>query len=222
VADYQGFPLHANGLSLTVTATDFRHGGATEGPRGAGIGTNWGGDGGEADAKDGRGSDLPGRRAGEVSAMRWAELDSPTAPTVWILPAERAKNARGHIVHLAEPMRAIIRELPRVRGSDFVFAGRGSQPIDASSHTKDQIQAALARTGLDVKDWRFHDFRRAGVTALAGMRFPPHVYDRILNHITGSIQGVAAVYQRHEFLDERAEALDAWSAFVLAAIGNLS
>jgi hypothetical protein len=38
-----------------------------------------------------------------------------------------------------------------------------------------------------------------------------------LNHITGSIQGVAAVYQRHEFLAERAAALDAWAACVVAS-----
>jgi hypothetical protein len=64
-----------------------------------------------------------------------------------------------------------------------------------------------------------HDFRRAGVTALADMGFPPHVCDRLLNHVTGTISGVAAVYQRAKFLTERTAALDAWGAFVLRA-GN--
>jgi integrase len=161
------------------------------------------------------------QRSGEVARMRWQELDSTVDPTVWSLPAERAKNARGHIVHLSEPVRAIIRELPKVRENDFIFAGRGSDPIDAASHTKDQIEAALAQSSSNIPNWRFHDFRRAGVTALAGMGVAPHVADKLLNHATGSIQGVAAVYQRHEFLNERAEALDAWAEFVLGAAEKL-
>jgi hypothetical protein len=82
---------------------------------------------------------------------------------------------------------------------------------------KAMLDEALAKAGHDLGDWRFHDFRRSGVTALAGMGFQPHVCDRILNHVTGAIQGVAAVYQRHEFLAERKAALDAWAAQVVAA-----
>lgn len=40
--------------------------------------------------------------------------------------------------------------------------------------------------------------------------------DKVLNHTEGAISGVAAVYQRHEFLKERAEALDAWAGHVLS------
>jgi integrase len=156
------------------------------------------------------------QRSGEVAAMPWSELDAP--PSVWILPAERAKNRRPHVVHLSDPVRAIIRGLPRIRGNPFVFAGDGGKPIDGSSHTKDQIQAALSRSSTNIRDWRFHDFRRTGVTALAGLNVAPHIADKLLNHVTGSIQGVAAVYQRHEFMAERKAALDAWAKFVIAAV----
>lgn len=50
---------------------------------------------------------------------------------------------------------------------------------------------------------------------MARLKIGPHVADRVLNHIEGTISGVAAVYQRHEFLRERAAALDAWAAYVL-------
>ena len=43
---------------------------------------------------------------------------------------------------------------------------------------------------------------------MARLGVPPHVADKILNHQEGTISGVAAVYQRHEFLAERREALD--------------
>ncbi len=50
---------------------------------------------------------------------------------------------------------------------------------------------------------------------MARLGIGPHVADRVLNHTEGAIKGVAAVYQRHEFLTERAAALDAWAGHVL-------
>jgi hypothetical protein len=49
---------------------------------------------------------------------------------------------------------------------------------------------------------------------MAGLGVAPHVADKILNHQSGTISGVAAVYQRHEFLAERQAALDLWGAHV--------
>ena len=43
---------------------------------------------------------------------------------------------------------------------------------------------------------------------MARLGIAPHVADKILNHQSGTISGVAAVYQRHEFLAERQEALE--------------
>ena len=49
---------------------------------------------------------------------------------------------------------------------------------------------------------------------MARLGIAPHVANKILNHQSGSISGVAAVYQRHEFLAERKEALIAWGQHV--------
>ena len=67
-----------------------------------------------------------------------------------------------------------------------------------------------------VRDRRLHDCRRTAVTWMAGAGFPPHVADRLLNHVEGAIRGVAAVYQRGEFLPERKAALEAWAGHVVA------
>ena len=48
---------------------------------------------------------------------------------------------------------------------------------------------------------------QANVGAAAGASSPPHVADGLLNHVEGAIRGVAAVYQRGEFLAERKAAL---------------
>jgi hypothetical protein len=49
---------------------------------------------------------------------------------------------------------------------------------------------------------------------MARLGVSPHVADKILNHRSGTISGVAAVYQRHEFHAERQAALDLWGAHV--------
>jgi integrase len=157
------------------------------------------------------------QRRAEVASMRWSELDYAEDPAVWTLPGERSKNGRPHVVHLSEPVRAIVRDMPRLNSNPFVFGGRGNNPIKAFNYAKAEIETALIAAGVPVSNWRFHDFRRAGVTALAGMGFPPHVCDRLLNHVTGAITGVAAVYQRAQFLAERKAALDAWAVYVLRA-----
>jgi integrase len=157
------------------------------------------------------------QRREEVAGMHWTELDNGADPAVWTVPPQRAKNGRGHIVHLTEPARAIIRDMPRIVGNPFVFVAPRGGSLAGFSRTKYRIDTALVKAGTPVIDWCFHDFRRSGVTALASMGFPPHVADKLLNHVTGAIRGVAAVYQRHEFLNERKAALDAWAAHVLAA-----
>jgi hypothetical protein len=62
--------------------------------------------------------------------------------------------------------------------------------------------------------WRAHDLRRTGVTTLASLGFDSIVVDKLLAHQPGKLRGVASVYQRHEFIRERATALDTWGAHV--------
>jgi integrase len=166
---------------------------------------------------------LTAQRREEVAGMRWKELSADLQS--WTIPRERAKNDRAHLVHLSEPARAILTALPCIEGAEYVFPGRRNVGhITGFSYAKERLVAAIAieraTAGLEpatLPDWRFHDLRRTCVTALAGMGFAPHVADRLLNHATGAIQGVAAVYQRNEFLAERKAALDAWAVHVLRA-----
>jgi integrase len=157
---------------------------------------------------------LTAQRRTETAGMRWDEL----APdlSVWTLPAARTKNGRSHVVHLAEPARSILRELPRRLGHPCVFPGPADRPLTSYGLIKTQLNTAItAERGGHIPRWVFHDLRRTAVTTLARLGFAPHVCDRLLNHTGGTISGVAAVYQRHEFLAERASALTSWADHVL-------
>jgi len=47
-----------------------------------------------------------------------------------------------------------------------------------------------------IAHWALHDFRRTFSTNLAGLNTSPHVLERILNHSSETISGVAAIYNR--------------------------
>jgi integrase len=67
---------------------------------------------------------------------------------------------------------------------------------------------------LGPDPWILHDLRRSATTCMAGLGVPPHVVDRLLNHVAGQIRGVAAVYNRHQYTGERAAALEMWGTYI--------
>ena len=148
---------------------------------------------------------ITGQRREEVAAMRWAELDLPVR--TWTIPAVRSKNGKPHIVHLSDAAVDVLAGLPRV--ADLVFTTNGRTPFQAWSKAKRELDQRSAISG-----WTLHDLRRTVVSGMARLGIPPHIADKILNHQSGTISGVAAVYQRHQFLTERRDALDRWSDHV--------
>lgn len=145
---------------------------------------------------------LTGQRREEVAQMTWSEIDEATR--TWHISSQRAKNAKAHLVHLSDRVWEIIKNQPQ--HSRFVFATAGGKNFQSFKFAKENLDRLSG-----VTEWRIHDLRRTVVTGMARLGVPPHVADKILNHQSGTISGVAAVYQKHEFLPERREALDRWS-----------
>jgi integrase len=61
-----------------------------------------------------------------------------------------------------------------------------------------------------VNPWTLHDLRRTFATSLAALGTPIHVTEKLLNHVSGQISGVAAIYNRHAYLDEMRQAIEKW------------
>lgn len=146
------------------------------------------------------------QRRGEVAGMRWSEIDLATG--VWTIPAKRAKNANSHTVPLAPLALDILKSTPRFLGSDLVFTTNGTTPISGFGRLKQRLDLAV---GTDADDWRLHDIRRTVATNMAMLGIAPHIIEAILNHRTGIVSGVAAIYNRHAYLDEKREALERWA-----------
>jgi integrase len=156
---------------------------------------------------------LTGQRREEVARLKWEELDLDRR--IWTLPKSRTKNSKEHVVHLSEASMSVLMRADK--HGPFVFSVLGARPFNEFSRAKRQLDQLSGVTG-----WRLHDLRRTCVSGMARLGIAPHVADKILNHQTGTISGVAAVYQRHEFLTERLEALEWWGAHVAAIVAEAS
>jgi integrase len=155
---------------------------------------------------------LTGQRREEVAQLSHQELDF--VHLVWTIPKSRTKNSKAHIVHLSAQSMAV---LDRAIGpGPLMFSLLGTKPFKEFSRAKrllDQLSG--------VSGWRLHDLRRTCVSGMARLGVAPHIADKILNHQSGTISGVAAVYQRHDFLAERRAALDLWGAHVAELIKDV-
>ena len=160
---------------------------------------------------------LTGQRREEVAALEWNELDRARAE--WILPAARAKNGREHLIPLSAQ---IIAELDRIAGGrkwpakGFVLTTDGGQSrVSGYSKCKakldEQVAKLLDEDAAPFAPWRFHDLRRTVATGLQSLRIPGDWIEAVQNRSKG---GVAGVYQRYTFADEKREALDTWGAHI--------
>lgn len=153
-----------------------------------------------------------GQRRSEVGGMRWSDIDE--AEKTWTLPAELTKAGRAHIVPLSPLAIKILAECPRAGA--YVFTTRKNRPISGFSKAKALLDAkaadiAEAEERVPVAPWRLHDLRRSAATVMGRLRVSRFVLGRVLNHADSSVTGI---YDRHEYLDEKRQALDAWGQFI--------
>jgi integrase len=173
---------------------------------------------------------LTAQRREEVAGMTRGELDGST----WTIPRARAKNNVEHTVPLSGAVASLLDALPRISGSaGFVFTSSGKTSISGFSKAKLAIDAKmleLARQdavgrradpdAVTIAPWVLHDLRRTAASGMARLGVAVHVVEAVLNHRSGTIRGVAAVYNRHSYADEKRRALEAWARHVEGLIAE--
>ena len=152
---------------------------------------------------------LSGCRLNEIAGMRWDELSADGATLT--IPATRTKNKKPHDVMLAPAARDIIAAQPRIGASPFVFTGRTGATA-ASGFSK--AKARLDELMRSVPEWRTHDLRRTVASGLQRLGVPLPVTEKVLGHTSGSFAGIVGIYQRHEYREERRQALERWAAHI--------
>jgi integrase len=158
-----------------------------------------------------------------VASLSWQELGR--REQLWTLPSHRAKNKKPHLVPLSP---AAIEILDEVAGAStwpsegLVFSTTGKTSPSGFSKAKrklDEYMITAAASGAERQPWRLHDLRRTVATGLQrlGARF--EVTEAVLNHVSGSRGGIAGVYQRHDWAEEKRSALNAWCKHVNLVVG---
>jgi integrase len=158
------------------------------------------------------------QRRDEVAEAEWSEFD--LAKAVWTIPAKRTKNRKTHRVPLTALATQIIRNIPRT-DPILLFPGQakeGKAYREGQSRRKTFSGWSRSKRRLDdcagVRDWRLHDLRRTAVTWMATAGVEPHVVERIINHSSGEISGVAAIYNRATYEKKMRDALERWSLYL--------
>jgi len=147
---------------------------------------------------------LTGARLNEVVEMRRSEISEDRQ--TWIIPGNRTKNHREHVVPLPPLARDL---LGNDDGGDFVFTTNGRTAISIGSKIKNRLDAAMK-----TDPWRLHDLRRTAATGMAELGIAPHVVEAALNHVSGAKAGVAGTYNRAAYAAEKKAALERWAAHV--------
>jgi integrase len=140
---------------------------------------------------------VTGQRRGEVAGMRWSEITAEG----WLLPGERAKKGKGHLVPLSTLAREIFGGVPEI--GDLVFRSRNDKPLQGWTRAIDR-----ARQLSGLKSWHLHDLRRTFATQLRSIGVDRLVVSKLLNHAEA---GVTKVYDRWAADPEKTAAMERWA-----------
>lgn len=164
---------------------------------------------------------LTGQRRNEVAEIADAEIKGDA----WHMSADRTKNGRAHLVPLSGAVAGILDGIDRVPDESgvvrFIFTTTGITPVSGFSKGLARIQASMGAIAekergepVDIPHWTWHDLRRTAATGMARLGIPVRVTEAVLNHVSGTGGGIVAVYQRHDYADEKRQALEAWARLV--------
>jgi integrase len=138
---------------------------------------------------------LTGARRSEAAGMRWAELDGAE----WLLPSARNKTKLDLLRPLSRMALAVIGV--QRDGAEFVFStNHGSTPLAGFS----ELKIAFNRAAGPMERWTLHDLRRTARSLMSRAGVQTDHAERVLGHVIGGVRGI---YDRHEYAEEKREAL---------------
>lgn len=170
---------------------------------------------------------LSAQRRSEAALARRPEVGHNSG--IWTIPPERYKTGVENVVPLPAKALAQIAEAEKHRedhraddddrnySKDFIFTTTGTRPFSGFGKAKARLDAEMERlmceaagVGEDhneplLKPWRLHDLRRTSKTLMARIGVPREISERVLGHV---IPGVEGVYDRHDYLAEKKDALE--------------
>jgi integrase len=153
-------------------------------------------------------------RKGELTGAKWSEVSFTNA--LWTIPKERTKKRRDHLVPLSNQALEIFLALKTFAGgSEFVLPSRydADAPMSPATLNKtlELVYKLAQKEGKDLAKFGPHDLRRTGSTLLHEASYNTDWIEKQLAH---EQQGVRAVYNKAEYLEQRREMLQDWADMI--------
>jgi integrase len=166
---------------------------------------------------------VTGQRRGEVLGLHAQEIDFEKR--LWVLPADRAKNGREHLIPISATALRILAEAgpneagylfpskltgKPYRGQSIDHATRylfDPRPISKARKTSSQKTHAPPLSGI-MERFTPHDLRRTVATRMRELGISRGDVKMVLNHVETD---VTARYDRYDGLAEKRRALDLWA-----------
>jgi hypothetical protein len=72
-----------------------------------------------------------------------------------------------------------------------------------------------------MEAWTPHDFRRSLSTTMhEDLNIPPHIVEAVLGHVGGHKAGVAGIYNKSLYREDKRRALERWNAALMAVVNG--
>jgi integrase len=151
---------------------------------------------------------LTGCRKSEIGSLQWNQIQEKQMT----IPASVSKNGREHTI----PIPSLAYDLLKQRqtsttNSVNVFlatSGKSERYNGYAFHLKELQKKS------GTSNWTLHDLRRTFASLHAELGTPIHIIEKMLNHVSGQISGVAAIYNRYSYQSEMREAVDKYEQFI--------
>lgn len=152
-----------------------------------------------------------GQRRSETAALQFSWINE-NEKTITI-PGSVTKNGRSHLFPMGALVSTLVASLYQnsniKNGHGLLFPGRenSSEKITVFSNWN-RAKRAFNKT-CDLYDWTLHDLRRTYRTIHARIGTPPHIAERLINHV-GSTPEVQRIYERYTYMPEMVKAVAAF------------
>ena len=148
-------------------------------------------------------------RTSELIKATWDEFDFERK--MWVIPAERMKMKRPHMVPLSDQTLALLKQLKALNPPNriHIFPSRNTPRNHMSNNT---ILSALGRMGYRGVHTG-HGFRALAMSTIKEkLKYRHEVVDRQLAHAPKS--QVDRAYDRAKYLDERVIMMQDWADYL--------
>lgn len=145
---------------------------------------------------------LTAARSGEVRGAVWSEFDLNAG--LWVVPAARMKNGKEHRKPLSKAAINLLKSLPAVEGTEYVFpAPRKGMISDAT------MGAVLERMGVNAVPHGFRSTFRDWAAECTN--YPGEMAEMTLAHTVSD--KVEAAYRRGDLYMKRVRMMEDWAKF---------